>query len=176
MLLSLGSYLLVVGWVTLKCAVYMVVICSESVIATIYIYLQAIAVALLDTICILNSVSLLHIMSFQDKMHYIISCLNSVCIQFHWGILASLYSTWELHSFSCLVKYLQTEFKRITSPLKYQTRCVAAFPDQQGFLVFMYFIHCYYYESEQDFITLRTLCTFSCEIYVLWSGGPSPCL
>nr|DAD40215.1 TPA_asm: hypothetical protein HUJ06_014538 [Nelumbo nucifera] len=29
----------------------------------------------------------------------------------------------------------QTEFKRITSPLKYQTRCVAAFPDQQGFLV-----------------------------------------
>ncbi|KAH9667315.1 protein RAE1 [Citrus sinensis] len=29
----------------------------------------------------------------------------------------------------------QTEFKRINSPLKYQTRCVAAFPDQQGFLV-----------------------------------------
>jgi mRNA export factor len=29
----------------------------------------------------------------------------------------------------------QTEFKRIQSPLKYQTRCVAAFPDQQGFLV-----------------------------------------
>ncbi|XXG84376.1 hypothetical protein AAC387_Pa10g1903 [Persea americana] len=29
----------------------------------------------------------------------------------------------------------QIEFKRITSPLKYQTRCVAAFPDQQGFLV-----------------------------------------
>nr|XP_029124278.1 protein RAE1 isoform X3 [Elaeis guineensis] len=29
----------------------------------------------------------------------------------------------------------QTEFKRITSPLKYQTRCLAAFPDQQGFLV-----------------------------------------
>ncbi|GLT64076.1 hypothetical protein SLA2020_365900 [Shorea laevis] len=29
----------------------------------------------------------------------------------------------------------QTEYKRITSPLKYQTRCVAAFPDQQGFLV-----------------------------------------
>ncbi|KAH7564664.1 hypothetical protein JRO89_XS09G0003500 [Xanthoceras sorbifolium] len=29
----------------------------------------------------------------------------------------------------------QTEFKRIPSPLKYQTRCVAAFPDQQGFLV-----------------------------------------
>ncbi|KAF3523346.1 hypothetical protein F2Q69_00049897 [Brassica cretica] len=28
-----------------------------------------------------------------------------------------------------------TEFKRIVSPLKYQTRCVAAFPDQQGFLV-----------------------------------------
>nr|POE83221.1 protein rae1 [Quercus suber] len=26
---------------------------------------------------------------------------------------------------------LFTEFKRITSPLKYQTRCVAAFPDQQ---------------------------------------------
>ncbi|XP_024924048.1 protein RAE1 [Ziziphus jujuba] len=29
----------------------------------------------------------------------------------------------------------QTEFKRVISPLKYQTRCVAAFPDQQGFLV-----------------------------------------
>ncbi|GAV72382.1 WD40 domain-containing protein, partial [Cephalotus follicularis] len=29
----------------------------------------------------------------------------------------------------------QTEFKRLMSPLKYQTRCVAAFPDQQGFLV-----------------------------------------
>jgi len=29
----------------------------------------------------------------------------------------------------------QTEFKRISSPLKYQTRCVAAFPDKQGFLV-----------------------------------------
>lgn len=29
----------------------------------------------------------------------------------------------------------QTEFKRIASPLKYQTRCVAAFPDKQGFLV-----------------------------------------
>ncbi|KAL5563401.1 hypothetical protein UlMin_033148 [Ulmus minor] len=30
---------------------------------------------------------------------------------------------------------LITEFKRITSPLKYQTRCVAASPDQQGFLI-----------------------------------------
>ncbi|KAF5199803.1 mRNA export factor [Thalictrum thalictroides] len=29
----------------------------------------------------------------------------------------------------------QTEFRRVVSPLKYQTRCVAAFPDQQGFLV-----------------------------------------
>ncbi|KAH9715623.1 hypothetical protein KPL71_021128 [Citrus sinensis] len=29
----------------------------------------------------------------------------------------------------------QTEFKRINSPLKYQMRCVAAFPDQQGFWV-----------------------------------------
>jgi mRNA export factor len=29
----------------------------------------------------------------------------------------------------------QTEFKRIMSPLKYQTRCVATFPDKQGFLV-----------------------------------------
>ncbi|KAF3339367.1 protein RAE1 [Carex littledalei] len=29
----------------------------------------------------------------------------------------------------------QMEFKRIQSPLKYQTRCLAAFPDQQGFLV-----------------------------------------
>ncbi|CAF2359974.1 unnamed protein product [Brassica napus] len=27
------------------------------------------------------------------------------------------------------------EFKRIVSPLKYQTRCVTAFPDQQGFLI-----------------------------------------
>ena len=30
---------------------------------------------------------------------------------------------------------LQTEYKRIQSPLKYQTRCVATFPDKQGFLV-----------------------------------------
>ncbi|GJM93796.1 hypothetical protein PR202_ga10384 [Eleusine coracana subsp. coracana] len=29
----------------------------------------------------------------------------------------------------------QAEFKRIASPLKLQTRCLAAFPDQQGFLV-----------------------------------------
>ncbi|KAK8645822.1 hypothetical protein V6N13_119633 [Hibiscus sabdariffa] len=29
----------------------------------------------------------------------------------------------------------QNEYKRVTSPLKYQTRCVAAFPDQRGFLV-----------------------------------------
>ncbi|ERN14774.1 hypothetical protein AMTR_s00032p00043190 [Amborella trichopoda] len=28
-----------------------------------------------------------------------------------------------------------TEFKRITSPLKYPSRCLAAFPDKQGFLV-----------------------------------------
>lgn len=29
----------------------------------------------------------------------------------------------------------QTEYKRITSPLKYQTRCVATFPDKSGYLV-----------------------------------------
>ncbi|XXG53203.1 hypothetical protein AAC387_Pa03g1339 [Persea americana] len=29
----------------------------------------------------------------------------------------------------------QTEFKRITSPFKYQTGCVPGFPDHQGFLV-----------------------------------------
>lgn len=29
----------------------------------------------------------------------------------------------------------QTEFKRIASPLKFQTRCVTTFPDKQGFLV-----------------------------------------
>eukprot|EP00271_Cylindrocystis_brebissonii_P015823 TRINITY_DN3885_c0_g3_i1.p1 TRINITY_DN3885_c0_g3~~TRINITY_DN3885_c0_g3_i1.p1 ORF type:complete len:351 (-),score=36.58 TRINITY_DN3885_c0_g3_i1:1338-2390(-) len=29
----------------------------------------------------------------------------------------------------------QTEYKRIQSPLKYQTRCVSTFPDKQGFLV-----------------------------------------
>ncbi|CAI9103985.1 OLC1v1002587C3 [Oldenlandia corymbosa var. corymbosa] len=29
----------------------------------------------------------------------------------------------------------QVEFKKLQSPLKYQTRCLAAFPDQQGFLV-----------------------------------------
>ncbi|KAK9166512.1 hypothetical protein Scep_001703 [Stephania cephalantha] len=29
----------------------------------------------------------------------------------------------------------QAEYKRIMSPLKYQTRCLAAFPDQQGFLL-----------------------------------------
>lgn len=34
-----------------------------------------------------------------------------------------------------IVHLLQVEFKRIVSPLKYQTRCLAAFPDQQGFLV-----------------------------------------
>nr|CAB3482316.1 unnamed protein product [Digitaria exilis] len=35
----------------------------------------------------------------------------------------------------------QTEFKRIQSPLKYQTRCLAAFPDQQGFLVMLNYLH-----------------------------------
>ncbi|WJX26296.1 Poly(A)+ RNA export protein rae1 [Trifolium repens] len=34
-----------------------------------------------------------------------------------------------------IVHLQQAEFKRIVSPLKYQTRCLAAFPDQQGFLV-----------------------------------------
>ncbi|XP_047171242.1 protein RAE1-like [Vigna umbellata] len=34
-----------------------------------------------------------------------------------------------------IVHLLQVEFKRIVSPLKYQTRCLSAFPDQQGFLV-----------------------------------------
>eukprot|EP00850_Spirogloea_muscicola_P016503 SM000134S26946 [mRNA] locus=s134:206021:209437:+ [translate_table: standard] len=29
----------------------------------------------------------------------------------------------------------QTEYKRVQSPLKYQTRCVSTFPDKQGFLV-----------------------------------------
>ncbi|BBN12217.1 mRNA export factor [Marchantia polymorpha subsp. ruderalis] len=29
----------------------------------------------------------------------------------------------------------QTEYKRLPSPLKYQTRCIATFPDKQGFLV-----------------------------------------
>lgn len=29
----------------------------------------------------------------------------------------------------------QTEYKRVQSPLKYQTRCVATFPDKQGFLL-----------------------------------------
>ncbi|GBG81410.1 hypothetical protein CBR_g32085 [Chara braunii] len=29
----------------------------------------------------------------------------------------------------------QTEYKRIQSPLKYQTRCLATFPDKQGYLV-----------------------------------------
>lgn len=29
----------------------------------------------------------------------------------------------------------QTEYKRIQSPLKYQTRCVATFPDKQGYLI-----------------------------------------
>ncbi|KAK2403939.1 Transducin/WD40 repeat superfamily protein [Trifolium repens] len=33
------------------------------------------------------------------------------------------------------LKNPQTEYKRIVSPLKQQTRCLAAFPDQQGFLV-----------------------------------------
>ncbi|BAS73330.1 Os01g0635400 [Oryza sativa Japonica Group] len=34
----------------------------------------------------------------------------------------------------------QAEFKRIVSPLKLQTRCLAAFPDQQGFLVMPCFL------------------------------------
>lgn len=43
---------------------------------------------------------------------------------------------------SCLIiSYLQIEFKRITSPLKYQTRCVATFPDKQGFLVRILFVN-----------------------------------
>ncbi|XP_048605336.1 uncharacterized protein LOC106388135 [Brassica napus] len=33
------------------------------------------------------------------------------------------------------------EFKRIVSPLKYQTRCVTAFPDQQGFLCELVGVH-----------------------------------
>lgn len=37
--------------------------------------------------------------------------------------------------FYSVLESQQTEYKRIISPLKYQTRCVAAFPDQQGFLV-----------------------------------------
>lgn len=37
--------------------------------------------------------------------------------------------------FHGFLDFEQTEYKRIMSPLKYQTRCVAAFPDQQGFLV-----------------------------------------
>lgn len=32
----------------------------------------------------------------------------------------------------------QTEFKRIPSPLKYQTRCVATFPGKEGFLVSLF--------------------------------------
>lgn len=35
----------------------------------------------------------------------------------------------------CVVVLKQTEFKRIPSPLKYQTRCVATFPGKEGFLV-----------------------------------------
>ncbi len=34
-----------------------------------------------------------------------------------------------------LACWLQTVYKTIQSPLKYQTRCVAAFPDKSGFLV-----------------------------------------
>jgi hypothetical protein len=48
-----------------------------------------------------------------------------------------------------IVHLQQAEFKRIVSPLKYQTRCLAAFPDQQGFLVcitphFFYIFECLY--------------------------------
>ena len=40
------------------------------------------------------------------------------------------------HSFPSLPLYpSQSEFKRIPSPLKYQTRCVATFPDRSGYLV-----------------------------------------
>lgn len=44
-----------------------------------------------------------------------------------------------------IIFYLQTEFKRIMSPLKYQTRCVAAFPDKQGFLVWTIITFFFYY-------------------------------
>ncbi|GJN39542.1 hypothetical protein PR202_gb28667 [Eleusine coracana subsp. coracana] len=55
----------------------------------------------------------------------------------------------------------QTEFKRIQSPLKYQTRCLAAFPDQQGFLVMLYFFACPFVSHLRDL-------NFSClnDLYV----------
>nr|PNR33787.1 hypothetical protein PHYPA_023603 [Physcomitrium patens] len=35
----------------------------------------------------------------------------------------------------CNLASPQTEFKRIPSPMKYQTRCVSTFPGKEGFLV-----------------------------------------
>lgn len=58
-----------------------------------------------------------------------------------------------LVSLSLIFVHLQqVEFKRIVSPLKYQTRCLAAFPDQQGFLVciiphFFYIFYAFLYKS-----------------------------
>ena len=93
----------------------------------IYKYPCFVLVLLLESICVHNNEQMVEIpWNFKRKL-----CLS------HWEcslsyvpfILLSIFKS--NHGSKCQ----QTEFKRITSPLKYQTRCVAAFPDQQGFLV-----------------------------------------
>lgn len=48
----------------------------------------------------------------------------------------------------CVSVLMQTEFKRIQSPLKYQTRCVATFPGKEGFLVSRFLVT----EKSQQFV------------------------
>lgn len=56
-----------------------------------------------------------------------------------------------------VLKPQQTEYKRIISPLKYQTRCVAAFPDQQGFLVCIHFSLTFEYTYSNRILTVSLL-------------------
>jgi len=67
----------------------------------------------------------------------------------------------------------QTEYKRIVSPLKYQTRCVAAFPDQQGFLVCVQLSLIYKYTNKSFFVSLFTL--FNLITAMIW-GNFDTCL
>ncbi|XP_058004736.1 protein RAE1 isoform X2 [Hevea brasiliensis] len=49
----------------------------------------------------------------------------------------------------------QNEYKRITSPLKYQTRCVAAFPDQQGFLLAGCYVTIWYQSLDLSWVCFQ---------------------
>lgn len=68
-----------------------------------------------------------------------ILCVSLSFIYLLWQIIHSYLIQYEAPKMTYNVNYIvwiwQAEYKRIQSPLKYQTRCLAAFPDQQGFLV-----------------------------------------